>query len=172
MVSPEADDTAATTTMERLTAPFPAATVQWRPTSSTPDSNGKVRLYAFIEARDAQARLDATFPTDGWSSRVNFLQHDGKEWNALVSIMTPQGCREDAGTGATAKAAVSDAFKRAAAQHGVARYLYYTPMPAVPASSISAKTGRPEREIPFRPDSLEVAVEKARGTFTQTPTHE
>jgi hypothetical protein len=110
----------------RLGAPFDPQDVDFRP-QGKPNANDQGRVVAYVDARTVQDRLDEVFGPEGWSF----------SWEPLVITNTIQVVRGtitaagvsksdvgDAGDTEPSKSAVSDAFKRAAVQWGIGRYLY------------------------------------------------
>jgi hypothetical protein len=115
---------------EQLAAPFPADTVKWFPGSTTKDKSRGMAL-AYIDARIVQRRLDAVLGPFGWSNdfaevkgrvvcTIRVLNPDTKQW-----VSKADGAGDTAIEGE--KGGLSDAFKRAAVQWGVGRYLYDLP---------------------------------------------
>lgn len=115
---------------EKLTAPFPAEAVKHRVGRTTPDGNRGV-LYLYIDARDAQNRLDDIFGVGGWNTAFSITPLPLGGGIVICRITAIVGelrvvrsdCAEFSKT-EDAKSAASTAFKRAAAALGVGRYLY------------------------------------------------
>lgn len=124
---------------QALMAPFPKKEVKER-------SGGGGRMLSYITARTAMNRLDAVLGPENWSDRyyevcqVLFCE---------ITIRLPDGTtvsKSDAGgfkemkeggrvdEENTDKTGASDAFKRAAAKFGVARYLYKDGLPELASS--------------------------------------
>lgn len=116
----------------RLKAPFPVEKLSWRVGQKTnwdkvkncpkdPNKPVKAMMLVYIDARDVQDRLDEVCGGD-WEN--SFKEVNGR---TICKISIRGKCRED-GAGDTdfeaEKGGLSDAFKRAAVQWGVGRYLY------------------------------------------------
>lgn len=106
--------------MLKLRAPFPASKLSWRVGQTNKDKT-KAMMLVYIDARDVQDRLDEVFGL-GWSS--SFREVDGR----IVCAISAMGYTKEDGAEDTQfeakKGGLSDAFKRAAVQWGVGRYLY------------------------------------------------
>jgi len=136
--------------IKELHAPFPKESIRWRAQTVTKDGKSAMAL-AYIDARDVMDRLDRVAGVGGWQCKhydcgagrmgckigILFFDEDDieKKYGSWV-------WKSD-GAGATAvegdKGAFSDAFKRAAVQWGVGRYLYALGTTWVPCESY--KTG-------------------------------
>ena len=110
--------------LEKLREPIP---YKWRAQQVT---EWGANCVAYIDARDAQQRLDDVFGLN-WSSEFIPRQVDGQtRMFCRITVTFPDGTkiwREDTGTESTTekeKGEVSDAFKRAAVNFGVGRFLY------------------------------------------------
>lgn len=121
------------TLFEQLAAPFRPDQVSWRPGSVTRDKT-KAMALAFIDARDVMARLDEVCGPENWERRH---PHVDKTTTCEIAIwIEGRGwvVKSD-GAGDTAveaeKGSLSDAFKRAAVNWGIGRYLYDLPSPWV-----------------------------------------
>ena len=114
----------------RLTDPFPADDVEWKPGATTRDKK-KGLAMAYITARAVQERLDEVFGPGNWKNefragpdggvicRIYFKNEDG-EWV----------WREDGADNTdveAVKGGLSNAMKRAGAALGIGRYLYKLP---------------------------------------------
>jgi hypothetical protein len=123
------------TILEQLSAPFPPDRVSWRVGPMTADKS-KGQALCYIDARDVMARLDEIFG-EQWQCE-NVPMHNGTTCCRIGLPVGPNGevrWRTD-GAGATGnvddekqremaeKGGYSDAFKRAAVQWGIGRYLY------------------------------------------------
>lgn len=110
----------------KLQAPFDPADVDFRP-QGQPNANGQGRVVAYVDARTVQDRLDEVFGPEGWSFTWEAVAV-GKSIEIVKGTITVNGVAKsdvgDAGDTEPSKSAVSDAFKRAAVQWGVGRYLY------------------------------------------------
>ncbi|GAA5514918.1 hypothetical protein Dcar01_03682 [Deinococcus carri] len=115
---------------KRLSAPFPAHLVNWKPGAMTKDRT-RALLMAYIDARAVMDRLDALCP-DLWAFDVEVVP--GAPIPTVKGTLTVLGVsRSDIGEADTAseagtlKAAASDALKRCAVHFGIGRYLYDLP---------------------------------------------
>lgn len=113
----------------RLLEPFKPSRVQWRVDNVS--AKGRVMLLCYVDARTVAARLDRVVSPAGW--RVRYEPWDGGVLCTL-GIRCPETGdwieKQGVGTGnqfEKVKGAASDAFKRAAVQWGVGRYLYSVP---------------------------------------------
>lgn len=75
----------------------------------------------FVDVRNIAATLDDLCP--GWHSSTS-LQHTGTEYFATVTLAVDEVTRSDVGSGDTPPDAQNQAFRRAAAQHGLGAYLW------------------------------------------------
>ena len=120
---------------QRLTDPFPAQDIEWKPGATTRDKS-KGLAMAYITARAVQDRLDEVFGPGNWKNefragpeggvlcRIYFKNDDG-EWV----------WREDGADNTdveAVKGGLSNAMKRAGAALGIGRYLYEMPSQWVP----------------------------------------
>lgn len=94
----------------------------------------RAMAVAYLEARDVAQRLDDVCGPQSWSDTYQLLQAGPSEWvvECRLSVHPPvEGARPvtkcDVGLGEDAKAAYSDAFKRAAVKFGLGRFLYTLP---------------------------------------------
>ena len=113
---------------ERLTAPFPAALIHWKPQIFSPD-RARVMLVPYLDARAVQARLDELC-ADDWQFAVQAIPGNMRALKGRLTLMGV--AREDIGeapegSADTLKAASSDALKRCALQFGIGRYLHDVP---------------------------------------------
>lgn len=121
----------------RLAEPFPADAVSWRVGSTTQDKTKGMAL-AYLDARDVMDRLDLVCGPAGWERRH---PHVGGTTTCEIAIWVEgRGwiVKSD-GAGDTQveaeKGSLSDAFKRAAVNWGIGRYLYGLPSPWVELES-------------------------------------
>lgn len=115
--------------INRLKAPFPPEVVHWRIGARTQDRSSGIAL-AYIDARDVMKRLDDVCGVY-WQDRYPFegcceigIKIDN-EW-----LWRANGSGETDIEGE--KGRYSGAFKRAAVNWGIGRYLYYLPNMWVP----------------------------------------
>lgn len=121
---------------DELSAPFPAAYVEWRvgPTNKN-KSDPKGQPLCYIDARTVMDRLDSVCGPDGW--QCNYTPGVGGSIICNIGIrLEGEWVWKADGAGATdmeaEKGAISDAFKRAAVRWGVGRYLYELKAPWIP----------------------------------------
>ena len=126
----------------RLSEPFHPKRVHWR-VGSTWEKDGTTytKPFAYVDARDVMNRLDAVVGAAGWESsfaetaqgrvicRLSVDYGDGWVTKADSSWTPPPPLsvankKEQGLAEMEQKGVFSDAFKRAAVCHGVARYLY------------------------------------------------
>lgn len=121
------------TLMDALAAPFPAECIGWKPGIIT---GNRALALAYIDARDVMNRLDAVVGVAGWEDSYEQWGGDGavlcrlrvRLGEAWITKTDVGGASDQPDKGDKAKAAVSDALKRAAAKLGVGRYLYALPV--------------------------------------------
>jgi hypothetical protein len=91
-------------------------------------------MLSYITARDVQNRLDGVVGPGNWSTSFRVLSHE--PWVVECTLTVCGACRADVGYSNApdsedemepAKAAWSDALKRAAVQWGIGRWLYEEP---------------------------------------------
>jgi hypothetical protein len=114
--------------IERLSAPFHASVISWRVGSTNGDKTKGMAL-AYIDARDAQDRLNEVCGPFGWQCRHEVSQD--KRVTCHVGIRDPDSGEwvwKSDGAGETdyegEKGSYSDSFKRACVKWGIGRYLY------------------------------------------------
>jgi Rad52/22 family double-strand break repair protein len=115
----------------RLSAPFPDDEVQFKPQAV---KGNRALAIAYIDARTVMDRLDAVVGPACWRDDYQLLPDGammcrlsvkiGRTWVTKVDVGSPS---EQPDPGDRAKAAVSDALKRAAVKFGIGRYLYSLP---------------------------------------------
>jgi hypothetical protein len=109
----------------KLSAPFPPDRVSWRVGSTTADKKKGMAL-AYIDARDVMQRLDDVCGPGGWQN--TYPHANGKTVCAIGIKCGDEWIWKSNGAGDSdveaEKGALSDAFKRAAVQWGIGRYLY------------------------------------------------
>jgi hypothetical protein len=120
-----------TALLHQLQRPFPPTYVHWKPVAI---KNGRALAVAYIDARLVMQRMDQVFGPAGWTDQYEFLTGDrvlctlsakvDGVWVAKRDIGSPS---DQDNSGDQLKAAVSDAFKRAAVKWGIGRYLYNLP---------------------------------------------
>lgn len=127
---------------QQLEAPFPVSAISWRVGSTTRDKDKGMAL-AYIDARDAQDRLNAVCGPFGWQCKHEVSSD--KRVTCHVGIRNPDNGEwvwKSDGAGETdyegEKGSYSDSFKRACVKWGIGRYLYEMDSPWV---AIEAKGG-------------------------------
>jgi len=126
--------------LAKLAEPFPAEDIKWRVAQAGIGKNGTwCRVIPFVTARAIQARFDEVCGIGGWKNEeprvIEF--HPGKfafvcglsirigsEWITKWGVAEPTPERGMM-VGTSAKGGDSGSQKRAGAQWGAARYLYY-----------------------------------------------
>lgn len=122
--------------LEFLAEPLEPAEVQFKIQSTNRDRTRGL-VVAYVDARRVQDRLDAAVRAgllEDWWAEYEVKERtpagEGETAYVVEAVLTlrlPSGretSRRDVGEGDSLKAAYSDAFKRAAVQFGIARYLY------------------------------------------------
>ncbi|MCA9958311.1 MAG: hypothetical protein KC443_04725 [Anaerolineales bacterium] len=112
-----------------LADPFPASEVQWKAQATSRDKT-RALAVAYIDARNVMERLDSAVSPANWSDSYRVVEVDGR--SSVECTLTVCGVsKTDVGTAGEsadpAKAAYSDALKRAAVKFGIGRYLYALP---------------------------------------------
>jgi len=131
---------------EKLAEPFNPETVHFRVGATNADKTKGMAL-AYVDARDVMDRLDEVCGPDGWQSEFSPVNgavcckigiadtgHSGGkkeliDHSKVVWIWKSDGAGQTSYEGE--KGQFSDAFKRAAVQHGIGRYLYSAGTPWV-----------------------------------------
>ena len=135
--------------LQALKNPFEPRFVKCRVGATSKDKRKGIALF-YIDSREVQKRLDDVCGIDGWQSK--FYPTD-KGVVCELSIRMPDGTwitKSDGGVYTEKvtpfKGGCSDAFKRAAVQFGVGRYLYYIPNQWYPLNEY--KTFETEPQLP------------------------
>lgn len=119
--------------IRRLFEEFPRNAISWRAQSLTRDGS-KAMALAYIDARDVMNRLDEVVGPENWQR--SYTHADKKTICSIGIKIDGEWVWKSDGAGDSdieaEKGAISDAFKRAAVNWGVARYLYDMPSPWVP----------------------------------------
>jgi hypothetical protein len=148
----------------RLADPFPPDVMGWKAQTTTQDKQ-RALAVAYIDARDVMDRLDDVVGVDGWEDAYAELPAGVVLCTLRVRIGSIWVSKQDVGgesdqpdKGDKAKAAHSDALKRAAVKYG--RYLYSLPAvwcpydaqkkqlsqtPTLPAWAMPGGSGRPHK---------------------------
>jgi hypothetical protein len=126
----------------RLYAEFPRKAISWRAQSLTRDGS-KAMALAYIDARDVMDRLDTVVGPSNWQR--NYTHAEKKTICSIGIKIDGEWVWKSDGAGDSdveaEKGAISDAFKRAAVNWGIARYLYNMPSPWVPCE-VSEHNGK------------------------------
>lgn len=117
---------------DQLAAPFPPDRISWRVGKVTKDGK-KAMALAYLDARDVMKRLDEVMGPANWQRRYT---HADKKTICEIGIKFDGDWIWKAdGAGDSdieaEKGAISDAFKRAAVNFGIGRYLYDVESPWV-----------------------------------------
>jgi len=130
---------------EKLAEPFNPETVHFRVGATNADKTKGMAL-AYVDARDVMDRLDEVCGPDGWQSKFSEVNKavccsigircpEMFDDNDIDIIAESNWVWKSDGAGQTSyegeKGQFSDAFKRAAVQHGIGRYLYSAGTPWV-----------------------------------------
>lgn len=99
--------------------------VQIKPQVVSSDQ-ARALAVAYLEARDVAQRLDDVCGPESWSDSYHALQ-SGPDWVVECRLNINGVTKCDVGVGDDAKAAYSDALKRAAVKFGLGRFLYNLP---------------------------------------------
>jgi hypothetical protein len=111
--------------INRLKAPFPLEAHSIR--EGTKAGNGRIQWFVYLEKTEVETRLNEVFPGE-WGSSQPVLTPLGNSVAATISItirgITRGNTGEDSNGQEKAKGATTDAFRRTAADWGVAKYLW------------------------------------------------
>lgn len=123
----------AQTIKRELERPFPTNKVHWRIGATNGDKTRGTAL-AYVDSRDVMKRLDDVLGPENWQRRYSHVVNGlvvcevgirfGDDW-----IWKADGAGQTDYEGD--KGSMSDSFKRAAVNFGIARYLYALPAPWV-----------------------------------------
>jgi hypothetical protein len=115
----------------KLREPFDPQDVDFRVQGRANDQTGRTQVFAYIDARAVQDRLDAVVGAGSWSFDWTPLVVDDGEVKVAKGTLTVYGVsKSDAGSASNFEqtlGAVSHCFKRAAVHWGIGRYLYNLP---------------------------------------------
>jgi hypothetical protein len=120
--------------LTRLSAPFFAEDVEWKPGATTRDKT-KGLAMAYISSRAVQDRLDEVCGPDGWKNEFKQAPEGGVLCGISIRVVREDGTTEwitkwDGAENTdveAVKGGLSNAMKRAAVQWGIGRYLYRLP---------------------------------------------
>lgn len=111
--------------VDLLRAPFPLDAHSIREGNKT--SSGKIQWFTYVDKPEVESRLNEVFPGE-WSSSQPVLYPIGNAVAATIAItirgITRGNTGEDSNGQEKAKGATTDAFRRAAADWGIAKYLW------------------------------------------------
>lgn len=171
--SPEPTPTPAPSAIELLSAPFAESELKERTGRTV---NGKTLVLPYVDAVTVMDRLDSALGMDGWSDEYSLIspgviqcrlscRMESGHWVTKSGV----GASDMAGSHAdAAKAAASDALKRAAVKFGVGRYLYSLPEkwkdPSKPDGKPAGKPPEPAKETPSLDIEKELRRAAAEGT--------
>jgi len=162
---------------ERLRAPFPVESVQWRVGARSSDKK-RGQALPYLTARDVQERLDEVVGPENWKNEllaapngngvmcVISLKVAG-EWVSKADIAQQDDIsgaehgtdKADKKLEIAVKGAASDAFKRAAVLWGIGRYLYAI---EAPWCNLEMERYIPDREIPMLKRFLRESIKGGR----------
>lgn len=172
---------------EQLALPFEESQIKWKPAVV---SGNKAMAIAYIDARCVMDRLDEVVGVDGWQDSYKAIENGTVICSLVVKFGDTWVTKSDVGgeseqndEGDRAKAAFSDALKRAAVKFGIGRYLYrfpaqwvdYDPQkkrfaqkPILPAFAIRKASYADPKDVPVQPglisekqySEIETLVEK------------
>jgi len=137
--------------LRQLKNPFDEKFVKWRVGATNADKTKGIAL-AYIDSREVMKRLDEVCGINNWRKRLQRFD-GGFTCRLYIRIDGEWIERDDAGEDTNmspVKGGASDAFKRAAANWGVGRYLYYLPNVWVPI--VAQGKSYTLAEIPELPD--------------------
>ncbi len=114
--------------MRRLSEPFDAGEVKWKPQAV---KGNRALAVCYIDARLVMDRLDEVFGVGGWQDEYTPLANGAVLCRLSVKMGGEWVAKQDVGSESEqpdehdrTKAAFSDALKRVAVKFGVGRYLY------------------------------------------------
>ncbi len=153
-----------------LACPFAPGEVKFRAGATNRDGT-KALALAYVTARVVQDRLDEVMGIDGWQATFRegaggsvvcvLALKIGGEWIAKEDV---GGESEQPDEGDRRKAAFSDAFKRAAVQWGVGRFLYSLPQSWVAfdkqRKQLAEKPAMPQQPVKAAPAKKKTAAPK------------
>lgn len=116
-----------------LKKPFPVSSLKWRIGNKNREGN-KANMLVYVDARMVQDRLDDVVGAGNWqfeTRSMNSVNRQGSTFTIIgrlgIKINDEWIWKEDGAENSdieAAKGGISDAFKRAAVQWGIGRYLY------------------------------------------------
>lgn len=125
--------------LAKLSTPFPAAAVSWKPQTLAKDKT-RAMAVAYIDARDVMARLDEVVGPFNWQTKeaevcgqhVTYLglKHRFTSewiWKSDLGFVGGSESENEDDQMKAAKGTASDGLKRAGVRWGIGRYLYALP---------------------------------------------
>lgn len=116
-----------------LKKPFPVSSLKWRVGNKNREGN-KANMLVYVDARMVQDRLDEVVGAGNWQFETRSMNSVNRQGNTFtiigrlgIKINDEWIWKEDGAENSdieAAKGGISDAFKRAAVQWGIGRYLY------------------------------------------------
>lgn len=127
---------------QKLQMPFLRKDVQWMVGNTSEDGSRAVPL-GYVDARLIAERLDVVFGVWGWGTKMTPIVLQNQVTGFVCDLTVKWGdktvTKSDVGelnnVVGGLKGAATDAFKRAAVQLGIGRYLYCMNMPYIPLNS-------------------------------------
>lgn len=116
-----------------LKKPFPVSSLKWRIGNKNREGS-KANMLVYVDARMVQDRLDEVVGAGNWQFETRSMNSVNRQGNTFtiigrlgIKINDEWIWKEDGAENSdieAAKGGISDAFKRAAVQWGIGRYLY------------------------------------------------
>lgn len=116
-----------------LKKPFPVSSLKWRIGNKNKEGT-KANMLVYVDARMVQDRLDEVVGAGNWQFETRSMNSVNRQGNTFtiigrlgIKINDEWIWKEDGAENSdieAAKGGISDAFKRAAVQWGIGRYLY------------------------------------------------
>ena len=116
-----------------LKKPFPVSSLKWRIGNKNREGT-KANMLVYVDARMVQDRLDEVVGVGNWQFETRSMNSVNRQGNTFtiigrlgIKINDEWIWKEDGAENSdieAAKGGISDAFKRAAVQWGIGRYLY------------------------------------------------
>lgn len=113
--------------------PFPVSSLKWRIGNKNREGT-KANMLVYVDARMVQDRLDEVVGAGNWQFETRSMNSVNRQGNTFtiigrlgIKINDEWVWKEDGAENSdieAAKGGISDAFKRAAVQWGIGRYLY------------------------------------------------
>jgi hypothetical protein len=113
------------TVWDKLKRPFPLKDIKWRIGAVSKDGH-KANMLCYTDARNVQDRLDEVIGPQNWSTKY-WCNGNEKFCELSIKVGDEWICKSNAAENTkieATKGGASDAFKRAAVEWGISRYLY------------------------------------------------